>query len=138
MGCNSVAWMFGQLPGECNGVAEIYGQLAWEVLWWNMDLWQIDPLPEHRCLAYHYTKLGRSTGRYIYHIAHIPIADWSHCTPQTNIATLHNIPPNLQIYIAQCTYTYGRLTPPHHVSITYITMHIYPCQIHSTPSSNWA
>ena len=38
--------------------------------------WQIDPQPiDHRCLEYHYTKLG------------------------------------ISIYIEQCIYTHGRLTP---------------------------
>ena len=47
-----------------------------------------DVLPssiEHRCIEYHYIKLGR-------------------CTTTT--------PNKFHIYIAQCTYTYGRLTPP--------------------------
>ena len=68
--------------------------------------WQMDPLPiEHRCLEYHYTKLGRS------------------------------------IYIEQCIYTHGRLTPlqlsidalntatPNLADLYGRTMHIYPWQI---------
>ena len=39
-----------------------------------------------------------------------------------------------QIYIAQCTYSYSRLTPPPHISVIYITLHIDPCQIDPTPT----
>ena len=92
----------GQTYG-CNSVAWIYGRLT--------------PPDLQRYLEYHYSKLSRSTGRYI--------------------------------YIAQCTYTYGRLTPPPFFqssvwkTITpnkfiYSTIHIYPWQIDPTPSSKIA
>ena len=49
---------------------------------------------EHRCLEYHYTKLGTSHGRSIYIYIYIYIYKY------------------IYIYIEQGTYSYGRLTTP--------------------------
>ena len=58
--------------------------------------WQIyPPAIEHRCLEYHYTKLGRSTQNLL--------ADLT--PPQLNIDALHTVTPNL-----------ADLTPPRSAS----------------------
>ena len=74
--------------------------------------WQTDPPPpiEHRSLQMHYT-------RYISDIAQCTNTHGS-VTPQLSIDACNTATPNLAhlmvdlyIYIEQCTFTYGRLTP---------------------------
>ena len=97
---------------------------------------------KHRCLEYHYTKLGRSIyiEQCIYtHGRLIPLAIKHRCLEYcyTTLGTSHG----RSIYIEQCTYTHGRWTL-HQLSIDalntlhqtwqiyiYRTMHIYPWQI---------
>ena len=86
---------------------------------------------KHRCLEYCYTKLGRSI--------YIEQCTYTHgrLTPHHLMVSLNIVTPNLadvpqsikhrclqynytklgrSIYIEQCTYTHGRLTP-HHLSM---------------------
>ena len=107
------------------------------------------PIPQsidHRCLEYHYTKLGRSRRYSTMHIiawqidyppvklsidalntATPNLADLgfiAQCTymngrptpSQLSIDALHTTTPNLED-IAQCTYMHGRPTPPSQSSI---------------------
>ena len=88
---------------------------------------------EHRCLEYHYTKLGRSTGRSTHHqlstdalgtvtpnftdLTDIAQYTYMHgrLTPsQSSIDALNTATPHLADLadIAQCTYMHGRVTPP--------------------------
>ena len=71
--------------------------------------WQIDPPSiEHRCLEYHYTKLGRSI--YIWNNEYIPMAHWP--PSHSSIDALYTTTPNLAHLMAeQCIYAYGRWTP---------------------------
>ena len=102
--------------------------------------WQIDPLSvKHRCLEYHYTKLGRSSRYSTMHIY-----AWQIYPCQSSIDALNTTTPNWADLAdkAQCTYMHGRLTPqvnwaympwiPLHQSgrsSRYSTIHIYPWQI---------
>ena len=86
---------------------------------------QIDPQSiKHRCLEYHYTKLGRSS-RYSIDALNTTTPNWADLTD-----------------IAQCTYMHGRYTPQstehrcleyHYTKLgrssRYSTMHIYVWQI---------
>ena len=65
---------------------------------------------EHRCLEYHYTKLGRSSRYSTLHI----IAWQIYPLSQLNIDALNTTMPNWADLadISQCTYMHGRLTPP--------------------------
>ena len=69
---------------------------------------QMDPLSiEHRCLAYHYTKLGRYSTMHVY--------TESRWTPsQLSIDALNTATPNLADIadIAQCTYILKANGPP--------------------------
>ena len=128
--CNGVAWIYDILVGErCYGVTWIYDGLT--------------PQPiKHRCLEYHYTKLGRYITMHVYPLQIDPtsllqfsIDLWkNHYTTYISYiySTMHIYPLQIDltppiehrslenhyttcisyIYIAQCTYTHCRLTPP--------------------------
>ena len=102
----------------------------------RMTPWSI----KHRCLEYHYTKLGRSSRYSTMHI----YAGQIYPSSQLSIDALNTTTPNLADLadIAQCTYTHGRLTTQsikHRCleycytkldrSSRYSTMHIYTWQI---------
>ena len=100
---------------------------------------------KHRCLEYHYTKVGTSIR---YSTMHIYPWQIDLNPSQLSIEPLNTTPPNLADLadIVQCTYTVGRSTPSiehrcleYHctklgTSIRYSTMHIYPWQIDPNPS----
>ena len=103
----------------------------------TIDLWKTTTLHQfhdgltpppppinHRSMEDHYTKLGRSTGRYIYSTMHIYL--WQIYPPPpppikhryleydyTKLGTSND----RSIYIEQCTYTHSRLTPTSQSSI---------------------
>ena len=58
---------------------------------------RLPPSIKHRCLEYHYTKLGTSHGRslYIYRIMHIYI--WQMAPLQSSIDALNTTTPNLAL-----------------------------------------
>ena len=100
--------------------------------------WQMDP-PSigHRCLEYHFTKLGRSI--------YIQPCIYTHgrLTPsQRSIDAFNTTTPNLEHLMAeQCTYTSGRCTPLSQSSIDALNtatpnladLYIYKCSDSDIP-----
>ena len=92
---------------RCNSVACTY----------THGRWTPHQSIEHRCLEYHYTKLGTSHGRstYIYRQCTYTHHRWS--PSQSSIYALNTATPNLahlmtDLYIyRQCTYTHHRWSP---------------------------
>ena len=115
---NGVAWIYDRLnPSlEQRCLEYNYTKLGRSIyIYRTMHIypWPIDPPIEQRCLEYCYTKLGTSKGRSIYIYRTMHIYPWQMEPPLIEHRCLQYCYTKFgrSIYIEQCTYTYGRLTP---------------------------